>query len=122
MAVHLEGYNMVNLFAADPRLYHTGGYNDYKRVLSKDKSEPSFFTVGHITCSALFDGLFAREIHIQPLARTWPCQHAALAQMLQLSNIVVPSYKSGIQFSTARKPGSGRCTSSLLYICAYIVL
>ncbi|KAK0231885.1 hypothetical protein EDD85DRAFT_793551 [Armillaria nabsnona] len=76
MAMHLEGYNMVNLFTADPRLYHMAGYNDNKRVLTKDKTKPSFFTVG------------------------W---------MLKVNDLVVASYKSGIQFSTARKPtGNGR--------------
>lgn len=104
MAVHLEGHNMVNLFAADPRLYHMTGYNDNKRVLAKDKTEPSFFTIGQVTCSSLFNGSFSCEINIQPLAQTWPRQHAALSQMLKVNDLVVASYKSGIQFSTARKP------------------
>ncbi|PBK83768.1 hypothetical protein ARMGADRAFT_1037603 [Armillaria gallica] len=108
MAVHLEGYNMVNLFAADPRLYHTAGYGDSKHVLAKDKVKPTFFMIGHVTHSSLFDGMFSCEINIQPLAHTWPCQHAMLTQMLELNHVVMSSYKSGIQFSTSRKPMSGR--------------
>ncbi len=113
---------MVNLFAADPRLYHTAGYGDSKRVLAKDKVEPTFFMIGRVTHSSLFDGMFSCEINIQPLAHTWPCQHAMLTQMLELNHVVVSSYKSGIQFSTARKPMSGKsfgiiCISILIILC-----
>ncbi|SJL16816.1 uncharacterized protein ARMOST_20345 [Armillaria ostoyae] len=77
IAVHLEGYNMVNLFVADHHFYHTADYGDSRCVLAKDKVEPTFFTIGHVTHSSLFNGLFSCEINIQPLACTWPCQHAA---------------------------------------------
>ncbi len=98
---------MVNLFAADPRRYKLSIQGENRRVLDKNKDEPSFFTVGRVTSSSLHDGLFCREINVQPLARTWPRQHAMLAQMLQMNNLLVASYKDGIQYSTARKPASG---------------
>ncbi len=115
---------MVNLFVADPRLYHTAGYADSKCILAKDKVEPTFFMIGCVTHSSLFNGMFLCEINIQPLARTWPHQHAMLTQMLELSHVVVSSYKSSIQFSTMRKPMSGKsfgiiCISIPIILCRW---
>ncbi|KAK0452791.1 uncharacterized protein EV420DRAFT_1645643 [Desarmillaria tabescens] len=103
-ALHMEGHNMVNLFTADPRAYHVTYFGENRRVVDKKDIECSFFTVRHVTYSSLTEGMWAREVNIQPLARTWPRQHAVLSQILQYNNVIISSYKSGIQFSTARKP------------------
>ncbi len=72
IAIHMEGYNMINLFSTDPCNYKFASQGDNRRVIDKNKVEPSFFTVGRVTFSSLNDGLYGREINVQPLARTWP--------------------------------------------------
>ncbi len=113
IAIHMEGYNMINLFSADPRNYKFASQGDNRRVIDKNKVEPSFFTVGRVTFSSLNDGLYGHEINVQPLARTWPRQHAMLTQLLEMNNLIVSSYKGGIQYSTARKPATGSCLKPL---------
>ncbi|SJL13928.1 uncharacterized protein ARMOST_17379 [Armillaria ostoyae] len=79
-----------------------------KVVHAKDNSNATFFTVGLVTESTLINGGKAKEINIKPLAWLWPRCQAVISQLLKFNNVVVTSYKDGVQFSTMRKPAEGR--------------
>ncbi|PBK86765.1 hypothetical protein ARMGADRAFT_1086270 [Armillaria gallica] len=112
IVLHMEGYNIQNLFSVEPRRYKylsVGAKDSRKVVLAKDNSNTTFFTVGLVTKSLLIHGKNAKEINIKPLARMWPRCQAVLSQLLKFNNLVVTSYKDGIQFSTMRKPSKNGC-------------
>ncbi len=102
---------MQSLFSADPRRYDISAVGPETRrvVNSHSKDEATFFTVGKVTSSSMTAGLWNREVDVQPMGRLWPRQHAVLTQLLRMNDLIVPTYKKGIQYSTARKPKSGKC-------------
>ncbi|KAK0493764.1 hypothetical protein EDD18DRAFT_1107752 [Armillaria luteobubalina] len=105
IALHTEGHNMHNLFSVNPRKYDISS-ETHRVVNGNSKEEATFFTVGIVTSSSLTDGLWNREINVQPMGRLWPRQHAVLMQLLHMNDLVMPTYKKGIQYSTSRKPKS----------------
>lgn len=111
IAVHMEGYNMQNLFSLEPRWYKnvpvSNKSESRKVVNSNNNSDASFFLVGMVTDSRLMVTGAGKEINVKPLARLWPRCHAALSQILKLNDLVVPAYKEGIQFATFPKPTEG---------------
>ncbi len=124
IAMHMEGYNMQNLFSLEPRWYKNVPVShkseSRKVVNSNNNSDASFFLVGMVTESWLMVTSAGKEINVKPLARLWPCCHAAFSQLLKLNDLVVLAYKEGIQFATFPKLTEGtrfsHCWSCLILV------